>query len=84
MEEEATRWKMECHALRDDLEDVKEKVKAADHCQSTLEEKIKSQDGRIKVLEEQNKIYRIGLGVLISQLEKEGCKPDWRLPENLE
>ena len=69
---------------QDMMEELEKKVEASDHCQTNMEGKIVAQEVRIKFLEDQNKIYRIGLRTLIGQLEKEGCKPAWQLPENAE
>ena len=66
----------ESKKLQDRLDQMDKKIKESDHCQTELSE-------RIETLEFENKILRRGLGILINQIEKEGCIPAWRLPENL-
>jgi hypothetical protein len=53
------------------------RVEEGNHCQNSLSE-------RLEYVEGENKILRRGLGILIQQLEREGCKPAWQLPENVE
>ena len=67
MEEEATKWKAECHLLRDELEELKSKVDEQDACQTTLQHQISTLE--IEKRDLQIKVER--LSARIADLEAE-------------
>ena len=70
MEEEATKWKEECHLLRDELEELKGKVDEQDACQTTLQHQILTLQDEKKELQ-----ARVAeLSHRITELEQENKK----------
>ncbi len=67
MEEEATKWKEECHLLRDELEDLRGKVDEQDACQTSLKNQVAELEREKRgLLEEVSK-----LRTRVDQLEAE-------------
>lgn len=59
MEEEAEKWKTECHLLRDELEDVKGRVDEQDACQTALKNQVAELEREKRgLLEEVSKLRR--------------------------
>jgi predicted nucleic acid-binding Zn-ribbon protein len=53
LEEEAEKWKVECHGLRDELEEIKGKVDEQDACQTTLKRQVEDLEREKKTLLEE-------------------------------
>jgi chromosome segregation ATPase len=59
LEEEAEKWKVECHGLRDELEEIKGKVDEQDACQTTLKRQVEDLEREKRsLLDEVSKLRR--------------------------